>query len=313
MNREINIFVSYSPEDREWVVDGGMYDFIPWLKKQLKRKLVSFRIDHELTDNADIALLLISQDFATSDSILNHELPLIRERFEAENLKIIPLLISGLSESGIVNISWIFELEMILRDTKPLNDFVEYESSWSLIRVKLLDAIAALIQLINDEEAEAWYLTGEDYYFGTNGVEQDYLQALLLFSKAAEQGFALAQNYLGVMCKNGQGVHKDETAALEWFRKAALQGLDDAQFNLGLMYEYGQGVALDLEQAVEWYRVAAEQGHINAQNNLGWMYEYGQGVDVDIPKAIEWYRKAADQEDEYAKGALERLRQEGLL
>jgi hypothetical protein len=63
-------------------------------------------------------------------------------------------------------------------------------------------------------------------------------------------------------------VKKDLATAVEWFTKAAEQGYAPAQNSLGFCYEYGDGVEKDLKKAVEWYTKAAEQGDARAQNNL---------------------------------------------
>ncbi len=41
--------------------------------------------------------------------------------------------------------------------------------------------------------------------------------------KAAEEGDAQAQSYLGVSYQNGQGATQDYTEAVKWFRRAAEQ------------------------------------------------------------------------------------------
>ena len=66
--------------------------------------------------------------------------------------------------------------------------------------------------------------------------------------KAAEQGHADAQFYLGVKYANGVGVPKDSVKAVEWFRKSAdaEQGDAYAQFYLGVKYARGEGVPKDL-------------------------------------------------------------------
>ena len=63
---------------------------------------------------------------------------------------------------------------------------------------------------------------------------------------------------MGVCYYNGEGVDQDKAVAVEWLRKAAEQGYARAQNNLGYCYEYGQGVDKDTAVAVEWYRKAAE-------------------------------------------------------
>ena len=54
---------------------------------------------------------------------------------------------------------------------------------------------------------------------------------------------------------------------MEWFHKAAEQGVAAAQFFLGLMYADGRGVAKDERKAAEWFQRAANHGDATAQNN----------------------------------------------
>ncbi len=115
------------------------------------------------------------------------------------------------------------------------------------------------------------------------------------YRDAAGQGFAPAQNNLGVMYTNGHGVPRDDAEAVKWHRMAAEQGYVVGQYKLGLMYLLGQGVPRDDALAATWYREAAEQGFALAQNNLGAMYQTGQGVPKDYGEAVKWYRMAAGQ------------------
>ena len=55
---------------------------------------------------------------------------------------------------------------------------------------------------------------------------------------------------------------------MAWFRKAAAQGHADAQFYVGWLYWKGQGAAQNDEEAMKWYRKAAAQGHERAQRVL---------------------------------------------
>ena len=140
---------------------------------------------------------------------------------------------------------------------------------------------------------------GRMYYEG-DGVERDYEKSVYWYRKAAEQGYADGQYWLGVIYRGGYGVEKDYEKSVYWFRKAAEQGDASGQNNLGAMYNYGEGVEEDYEKAVYWYRKAAEQGDASGQNNLGAMYNYGEGVIKDYEKAVYWYQKAAEQGDEAA-------------
>ena len=92
---------------------------------------------------------------------------------------------------------------------------------------------------------------------------------------SAKQGM-LMPSTICKMYDKGQGVpQNDKTAGEVWFKLAAEQGFADAQNYLGVMYEDGEGVPQN-HKTVKWYRLAAKQGHDGAQNNLGAMYEEGQ-------------------------------------
>jgi TPR repeat protein len=143
-------------------------------------------------------------------------------------------------------------------------------------------------------EAEAQYYLGRLYEKG-QGVTEDNQQAVQWYRKAAEQGHAQAQLQLGGMYQRGAGISQDQSAALKWFFKAAEQGHAPAQDLLGMIYQLGIGVSADNQQAVDWYRKAAEQEHANAQYHLGQSYYKGQGVIKNEPEAINWLSKAAAQ------------------
>jgi tetratricopeptide (TPR) repeat protein len=109
---------------------------------------------------------------------------------------------------------------------------------------------------------------GEDYYYGRNGVEKDYSEAVKWFRKSAEQGDTLGQCRLGYIYQYGYGVDKDYTEAVKWYRKAADQGSAWGQCNLGVMYRFGYGVKKNLNQARYWFESAAFQGYEQAKEAL---------------------------------------------
>ncbi len=119
--------------------------------------------------------------------------------------------------------------------------------------------------------------------------------ALTHFRKAAAQGYAPAQNAIGVCYDKGEGVTKDESEAVNWYRKAAIQGDIPGQLNLGLMYERGTGVPQNYSLAFDWFRKAAIQGSAQAQDSVGYFYSKGMGVERDDLQAVTWFRKAAQQ------------------
>jgi TPR repeat protein len=96
---------------------------------------------------------------------------------------------------------------------------------------------------------------------------QDYVEAMRLYRLAAEQGYALARNNLGVMYANGEGVAQNYAEAVRLYRLAAEQGNADAQNSLGGMYYLGQGVIQDNVYAHMWFNIAASNGSEDAVGN----------------------------------------------
>jgi hypothetical protein len=165
-------------------------------------------------------------------------------------------------------------------------------------------ALRVFLPLANGGNAHAQFALGVMYANG-EGVEQDYGKAEFWYRKAAEQGFAPAQNNLGLMYDEGSPpqVRPDSSEAEFWYRKAAEQGFAEAQFHLGALYYEGKGVPKDYSQAGDWYSKAAEQGYAEAQFYLGRLYYEGHVFPEDYSKAEFWYRKAAEQG--YAKALSE--------
>ncbi len=116
--------------------------------------------------------------------------------------------------------------------------------------------VLALVVVLVATPAWADFLAGVDAY-----ERGDYATALKEFRVLAEQGYAGAQNNLGLMYAEGQGVPQNHKEAVRWLRLAAAQGDAQAQHNLGAMYAEGQGVPQDFVRAHMWWDLAAAQGN----------------------------------------------------
>ena len=170
-----------------------------------------------------------------------------------------------------------------------------------------------------------------------NAVEWHKEKAEAWYTKAAEQGYPMALNNLGVMYVRlyEESKGKNSTAleiAEKWFQKAASKGYPPAQYNLcimseqadtafewllkaakqeyppaqdllGSLYYHGEEVDKAPEAAVKWFRAAADQGYASAQVNLGVCYSKGEGMRKNQEEAFNWYKKAAEQN--YAAGQRE--------
>ena len=120
---------------------------------------------------------------------------------------------------------------------------------------------------------------------------QDYQQAFICYSVAAEMGHAGAQNNLGNLYRDGNGVNQDQAAALAWYTKAADQGEPYALYNMGKCHQFGYGTQVDLPRAFQYYQKATQAGHVSSYAAVGNMLLKGNGVAKDEAAAAEWYKK----------------------
>ena len=148
-------------------------------------------------------------------------------------------------------------------------------------------------------------------YLNAKGVEQNYVQAVTCYRRAAEQDYPLAQYALGNRFSSGHGVEQDDQQAIFCYQKAADQGFRLAQSILGHEYKEGRFLEQNDELAFFWHQKAAEQGNDWSQYYLGDMYTDGRGVEQDDGKAAFWYHKAAGQAHEGAQYQLANMYKEG--
>jgi S1-C subfamily serine protease len=127
------------------------------------------------------------------------------------------------------------------------------------------------------------------------------------YRKAADQNLANAEYNLARCYQYSNGVTQDYAEAVKWYRKAAEQNVAQAQYSLGVCYNVGKGVVKDYSEAARWYRKAAEQNDADAQYGLGNFYANGYGVPRDYLQAYKWMNLASAQGQEYAKTDLPAL------
>ena len=156
------------------------------------------------------------------------------------------------------------------------------------------EAFPKLLEIARTGLAKAQAAVGEYYLHGW-GIDQDPVEAVGWFKKAANQGYGLSCFFLGMCYLEGEGITKDAKQAFMIFKKGADLNDSDSQAMLGSCYLDGIGVAKDPSLAFVWTSKAAEQGHYGAQYNLASMFESGIGVEQNYKKAAEFFKKSADQ------------------
>lgn len=124
------------------------------------------------------------------------------------------------------------------------------------------------------------------------GVEQDIEGGSMWLKRAADAGFFMAMDDLGVLYKEralGKGKEKD---AWSYFLRAAGLGYRGGEFHLGECYYEGIGVEQDLEKAVTCYKRALAHGSMEAADALGTMAVLGEGMPADEKAAFTYFRTA---------------------
>lgn len=179
----------------------------------------------------------------------------------------------------------------------------------------------------SEEDARLQTGLGLSYYLAS-GQEFHLHAAVYWFSRASDNGSALAQCALGTCYLTGAGLAANPQSAEGWFRTAAGQGYAPGQFMLGKhLYQHQFGASDHKVQAVGWFRKSAEQGDRTAirkmielhhsreelpirlhwlrqgaesgdaelQYQLGVSFETGAGVEQSYHHAAVWYRKAVER------------------
>ena len=173
----------------------------------------------------------------------------------------------------------------------PTNRQPEIPIATNMSGTNITAELAELRAKAEKGDAAAQYEIGLCY-----GHAQDPKEAIKWFQKAADQGYAPAQNAIGFHYEVGLLVPKDYTEAFKWLSKSAAQGNATGEVGVGNLYNSGQGLPQNYAEALKWYRKAVEQGDASGQFALGYCYQYGQGVAQDCREALKWYKKAADQD-----------------
>ena len=134
--------------------------------------------------------------------------------------------------------------------------------------------------------------------------ERDDIQGVYWARLSAEQGNSSAQHVLAQCYSRGRGVEQNYVEAVRLFTLAATEGHRFAQNELGDRYFFGEGVQRDFEQAVYWYGESASQGNSQAKTNMGYCYFNGFGVEQNRERAIQLWMESMEEGDRSVQAIL---------
>lgn len=137
---------------------------------------------------------------------------------------------------------------------------------------------------------------------GAEGPDAE--QALIHFTRAAENGHGQAAWRAGIMHLSGRGTEANEVEAYRFMILSSEAGYDNGMISRAVMLATGQGTPLDAAQARVWYEQAARLGNAHALRGLGIMYLYGEGGEPDIAIGVALLQLAREGGDSIADQTL---------
>lgn len=121
-------------------------------------------------------------------------------------------------------------------------------------------------------------------------TRNNYVKAHDIWLPLAEAGNAEAQYSLGFLYQSGWGSEQDLLQAVAWYNRAAEQNEARAQFNLGVLLINGEdAVEKDTETGVLWLTRSADGNNSRAKEFLIKAYEEGRyGIEKSPEKSEYW-------------------------
>ena len=120
----------------------------------------------------------------------------------------------------------------------------------------------------------------------------DYAGALKHWQVGADLGISTSQYNLAILYENGLGVDRNDLKAFHWYSRAADNGLAMAQLWMGLQAYNETTKKYEPASEISWLEKAAEQKNPRAMFRLGSVYAIGNGRPINTQKALELYDEA---------------------
>ena len=238
--------------------------------------------------------------------------------------------------------------EEIIEQIRELNTGSDQNTDVSAETVGELMTAAKAAADRGNAEAQFYY---GGFLLKKKGTPEEAEAAGKYLLKSAEQGYAPAQNHIGICYQSGAGgLEKNPEKALEYFRRAAEQGYAESMVHLYVIYRNREGTEQNKATALQYLRAASDADYYPACVMLGMellqgsqasperqeegvalllkaaegddpigqlLYatccENGFGMEKDLSDAAGWYRRAAKAGNIQANEALKRLGFPGVM
>ena len=143
--------------------------------------------------------------------------------------------------------------------------------------------------------------SGDKYFYGQEGVQQNYVQAVREYKqifpfitfnskRTTNSTYNLATCY-----EYGLGTNKDSIQAFDRYLKAAKKGHIMAMNKVAQCYATGYGTIQSTEESSKWFEKSLRKGSAEELLEVGWQYEIGNRLRQNYAQAMKCYTTAAEK------------------
>ena len=166
------------------------------------------------------------------------------------------------------------------------------------------DMLAFIQARVEKKDPDAIYVRGQNYFFGSLGLQKDVRRAVELYTEAAELGSIDALYSLGNAYDLGYGVlQKDEAMAAEFHKKAAMRGHVESRHNLGCM----EAQKKNYNRALRHWLISSKMGHKKSVETINKMFMRGIATKEQYAEALNGYQDAVEETKSHDRDEAKRL------
>jgi len=156
-----DIFISYSSKDRQWAQDfASHFDSLNisfWYDQNIQAGRKWNDDIEEAMQKAKMAVLLISVNFMNSTYIKEKELVKLKQRYDNNEIQIIPIYISSCLYNTVNEFKWLDEIQTLPGNKKTLKDADKKDDEICNVVRKINEILHPEVNLSNDDKKKSNY------------------------------------------------------------------------------------------------------------------------------------------------------------
>lgn len=168
-----------------------------------------------------------------------------------------------------------------------------YNANQALKNKQYQKAKQLYLKASKQNNAQAQYKLGLLYFKGEKGFSKSYTKTYVYLTKASLNGYKKASYALGNFYANKKTPYFDYKKAFSIFLDLANQGYAPAENKVGLFYlfAFDSSIEKNYKKAVAFFEKASKQKFQEANCNLAYMYANGKGVWTNFGRAHAFAKK----------------------